>query len=169
MEEAGEEPAKSLSFGLKRREAIAEDAPVIVGWFATRLEQVWWGGPTVPDPLTVDWLLSPVHLEPLVGLNCDGADVIQAMAGLKAMDGGLAWLNRFGIAPVMRGRGFAMELMEEVIEIARRRGDSRMGLGVYGSNQIARRVYDRLGFLSVSERVAAEDPSGISITMQRDL
>jgi GNAT superfamily N-acetyltransferase len=91
------------------------------------------------------------------------------MAGLKAMDGGLAWLNRFGIAPVMRGRGLAVELMEEVIEIARRRGDNRMGLGVYGSNQIARRVYDRLEFLPTSERVAEEDPSGKSITMQRDL
>jgi hypothetical protein len=44
-----------------------------------------------------------------------------------------------------------------------------MGLGVYGSNQIARRVYDRLEFLPVSERVAEEDPSGKSITMQRDL
>ncbi len=168
MEEAGEKSAQSLSFGLKRREATPEDAPLIVGWFATRLEQVWWGGPTVPDPLTVDWLLGQFTLG-RYWVWCDGADVIQAMAGLKAMDGGLAWLNRFGIAPVMRGRGLAVELMEEVIEIARRRGDNRMGLGVDGSNQIARRVYHRLEFLPVSERVAAEDPSGISITMQRDL
>ena len=168
MEEAGAQSAKPLSFELKRREAVAADAQTIIGWFPTRLEQVWWGGPTVPDPLIADWLVGQFGLG-RYWVWCDGQGVAQAMAGLKAMDGGVAWLNRVGIAPAMRGRGLGAELMDEIIEIARRRGDSRMGLGVYGSNRIARRVYDKFGFATVSERVAAEDPSGVSITMQRDL
>jgi GNAT superfamily N-acetyltransferase len=168
MEEAGEKSAQPLSLGLKRREATAGDASTIIGWFPTRLEAVWWGGRAVPDPLTADWLVDQFG-QGRYWVWCDGQGVIQAVAGLRAMDRGLAWLNRFGIAPAMRGRGLAAELMDEVIGIARRRGDSRMGLGVYGSNRIARRVYDRLGFLPVSERVAAEDPSGVSITLQMDL
>ncbi|HEX4273209.1 MAG TPA: GNAT family N-acetyltransferase [Rhizomicrobium sp.] len=157
-----------MSFALKRREATPEDASAIIGWFPTRLEQVWWGGPTVPDPLTAEWLVEQFGLG-RYWVWCSGQGVLQAVAGLRAMDGGLAWLNRFSIAPATRGQGLAAELMDEIIEIARRRGDNRMGLGVYGSNQIARRVYDRLGFSAVGERVAAEDPSGVSITMQRDL
>lgn len=153
---------------LKRREATAEDAQVVIAWFSTRLETVWWGGPTVPNPLTVQWLVDQFALG-RYWVWLDGQGVIQAVAGLRAMDGGMAWLNRFGIAPAMRGQGLAAELMGEIIDIARRRGDSRIGLGVYGSNRIARRVYDRLGFEPISERVADEDPSGISITMQRDL
>ena len=168
MEKAGQEPAQPLSFGLKRREATPADALTIIGWFPTRLEAVWWGGPTVPDPLIADWLIEQFG-QGRYWVWCDGQGAIQAIAGLRAMEGGLAWLNRFGIAPAMRGRGLAAELMDEVIEIARRRGDSRMGLGVYGSNHVARRVYDRLGFLPVSERAATEDPSGRSITMHCDL
>ena len=168
MEEAGQEPTQPLTPGLKRREAVAEDAQVIIAWFGTRLETVWWGGPTVPDPLTAQWLVDQFALG-RYWVWCDTLGVIQALAGLKAMDGGVAWLNRFAIAPGMRGRGFAAALMDEVIEIARRRGDSRMGLGVYGSNQIARRVYDKFDFQTVSERIAAEDPSGVSLTMHRDL
>lgn len=168
MEEAGAEPTQPLIPGLKRREATAGDALAIIAWFPTRLETVWWGGPTVPDPLTADWLVEQFTLGRYWVWH-DGQGVIRAVAGLKAMDGGMAWLNRFAVTPAMRGRGLGMELMDEIIGIARRRGDSRMGLGVYGSNDIARRIYDRLGFLPVRERVAAEDPSGISITMQRDL
>jgi ribosomal-protein-alanine N-acetyltransferase len=166
MEKASKKPAQPLN--LKRREATANDAPTIIGWFPTRLEAVWWGGRAVPDPLTADWLVDQFG-QGRFWVWCDGEGAIHAVAGLRAMEGGLAWLNRFGIAPAMRGQGLAAELMDEVIEIARRRGDHRMGLGVYGSNHIARRVYDRLGFLPIGERAAAEDPSGVSITMQCEL
>ena len=88
------------------------------------------------------------------------------MAGLQAKEGGVAWLNRFGIAPALRGKGLAAQLMSELIAIARRRGDTEVSLGVYGSNHVARRVYDKLGFQPVSERIADEDPSGTSITMR---
>src|ERR1700744_5919607 len=159
MEKAREEPAQSLSPGLKRREATPADAPIIVGWFPTRLEAVWGGGLAVPDPLTADWLVDQFG-QGRYWVWCDGQGAIQAVAGLRALEGRLAWLNRFGIAPAMRGQGLAAELMDEVMEIARRRGDHRMGLGVYGSTHIARRVYDRLGFLPIGERAGAGEHSG---------
>jgi ribosomal protein S18 acetylase RimI-like enzyme len=60
-------------------------------------------------------------------------------------------------------------LMQEIIEIARQRGDTEISLGVYGSNHIARRVFDRLGFRMVGERAAKEDASGISVIMRLEL
>lgn len=78
-------------------------------------------------------------------------------------------LNRFAIAPAMRGKGLAASLVREVMDIARSRGDSAMSLWVYGSNTIARRVYDELGFNVAGQRVAEEDASGVSFRMQRDL
>jgi ribosomal-protein-alanine N-acetyltransferase len=99
----------------------------------------------------------------------DRDNVIQAVAGLKAMPAGTAHLNRFGIAPAMRGKGLSAGLMTELMEIARIRGDTSMSLWVYGSNTIARRVYDRLGFRIVTQRAAQEDASGVSINMRLEL
>jgi ribosomal protein S18 acetylase RimI-like enzyme len=82
------------------------------------------------------------------------------------MSDGTAYLNRFGIAPAMRGKGLSARLMAELIAIARTRGDTAMSLWVYGSNTIARRVYDRLGFRVVAQREAEEDASGVSINMR---
>ena len=150
---------------LRRREATDEDATVIVGWFLTRRDTVWWGGPTVSDPLTAEWLIA--QFPPgAFWVWTDRDNAIQAMAGLKAMPDGTAYLNRFAIAPAMRGKGLSARLMAELIGIARTRGDTAMSLWVYGSNTIARRVYDRLGFRIVAQREAPEDVSGVSIRMR---
>ena len=66
----------------------------------------------------------------------------------------------------MRGKGLSALLMVELIGIARTRGDTAVSLWVYGSNTIARRVYDRLGFRIVEQRDAEEDASGVSIRMR---
>ena len=96
----------------------------------------------------------------------DQDNVIQAMAGLKATPDGTAYLNRFAVAPAARGKGLSARLMAELVGIARARGDTAMSLWVYGSNTIARRVYDRLGFRIVAQREATEDASGVSINMR---
>jgi ribosomal-protein-alanine N-acetyltransferase len=150
---------------LRRREATDEDATVIVGWFPTRRDAVWWGGPTVSDPLTAEWLIAQFPAGDF-WVWTDRDNAIQAMAGLKAMPDGTAYLNRFGVAPAMRGKGLSARLMAELIQIARDRGDTAMSLWVYGSNMIARRVYDRLGFRIVTQREAEEDASGVSIRMR---
>jgi ribosomal protein S18 acetylase RimI-like enzyme len=166
MKKAREEPTQPhLKQDLQRRDARPEDAATIIAWFPTRRDAVWWGGPKVSNPLTADWLVGQFALGSYwVWTGPDNE--IQAMAGLQAKEGGVAWLNRFGIAPAIRGKGLAAQLMNELIDIARRRGDTEVSLGVYGSNHIARRVYEKLGFKPVSERIADEDPSGTSITMR---
>ena len=150
---------------LTRRDATDQDAAVIVGWFPTRRDAVWWGGPTVSDPLTAEWLVAQFASGPF-WVWTDRDDVIQAMAGLKAMPDGMAYLNRVATAPSIRGKGLSARLMAELIAIARTRGDTAMSLWVYGSNTIARRVYDRLGFRVVAQREAEEDASGVSINMR---
>jgi ribosomal protein S18 acetylase RimI-like enzyme len=164
VEEAGEKSAIAVMPTLRRRDARPEDAATIIGWFPTRRDAVWWGGPKVSDPLTADWLVGQFALGSY-WVWADQNSAIQAMAGLQAKEG-IAWLNRFGIAPALRGQGLAVRLMKEIIGIAHLRGHAEISLGVYGSNHIARRVYDKLGFRPVSERIAEEDMSGISITMQ---
>lgn len=95
MEEAGEKPAEP---GLTRRDARPDDAALIISWFPARQDAVRWGGPSVVDPLTADWLAHQFTSGPY-WVWTDQSGVIQAMAGLAAKEGGVAWLNRFAIAP----------------------------------------------------------------------
>ena len=163
MEAAREEPAVSL----RRLEASPQDAATIVGWFPSRRDAVWWGGPTVPDPLMADWLAEQIAAG-FFWVWTDQNNAVKAVAGLKPVDGS-AYLNRFGMAPVQRGRGLSAQLMAELIAIAQARGDTAMTLWVYGSNRAARRVYDRWGFQIVDQREAPEDASGVSLKMRLEL
>jgi ribosomal protein S18 acetylase RimI-like enzyme len=168
VEEAREEPAQSLIDGLTRRQAVPADAAIIIGWFPSRRDAVWWGGPTVADPLTAAWLLEQFAAGTF-WVWTDRSGVIQAMAGMKAAAGGTAYLNRFAVAPVMRGQGLSARLAAELIAIARHRGDTSMSLWVYGSNHVARHLYEKLGFKVVDQRDADEDSSGVSINMRLEL
>jgi ribosomal protein S18 acetylase RimI-like enzyme len=154
--------------GLTRREAAPEDAAVIVGWFPTRRDAVWWGGPTVSDPLTPEWLVEQFAAGAF-WVWIDQAGAIQAMAGMKAVTGATAYLNRFAVAPARRGQGLSARLVTELIAIARHRGDTSMSLWVYGSNHVARHLYETLGFKVVDQREADEDASSVSINMRLEL
>jgi ribosomal protein S18 acetylase RimI-like enzyme len=50
------------------------------------------------------------------------------------------------VDPSSEGRGAGRALMEGLIELARERGGRRMTLRVFGPNERARRLYERLGF-----------------------
>jgi ribosomal protein S18 acetylase RimI-like enzyme len=50
------------------------------------------------------------------------------------------------VDPAFEGRGAGSALMEALMELARERGGSRMTLRVFGPNERARRLYERLGF-----------------------
>jgi ribosomal protein S18 acetylase RimI-like enzyme len=50
------------------------------------------------------------------------------------------------VDPAFAGRGIGQALMEGLIAEARRRGGRKMTLRVFGPNDRARRLYDRLGF-----------------------
>ena len=48
-------------------------------------------------------------------------------------------------------------------------GARQLSLGVYGSNRIAKHVYESVGFEVFEERPAQEDPSGVDYQMRLDL
>ena len=49
-----------------------------------------------------------------------------------------------------RRKGYGQAIMEAAMEECRQRGIGTMGLNVFGHNETARRLYDRLGFTVAS-------------------
>ncbi len=55
-------------------------------------------------------------------------------------------VNGLAVDPALEGHGIGRALMEGLIAEARARGARRMTLRVFGPNERARRLYERLGF-----------------------
>ncbi len=76
--------------------------------------------------------------------------------------GGILWLgpNPDGVGPVWiydievlearRGEGWGRALMGEAERLAREDGHTEIGLNVFGSNAVARRLYESLGYAAAS-------------------
>jgi mycothiol synthase len=73
---------------------------------------------------------------------CDDAD-----------EPGTGWIDTVGVLPAYRGRGAASALITRVVDAMRTAGLDRVTLRVNDDNVPARRVYERLGFVSVKRHV----------------
>jgi len=97
---------------------------------------------------------------------CDGAMVGRLM--LARDDGGAGAVSLrivdIAIGKPWRGRGLGERALTLVAEAARAAGHSALTLQVLLDNVTARRLYDRLGFLT--EDV---DPAGMSVAMRKHL
>lgn len=62
-------------------------------------------------------------------------------------EGSPGWIGPLFVAEGNRGHGLGTKLLEQAFEVARRFGFKTVGLSVKRTNEGARRLYDRLGFL----------------------
>lgn len=66
---------------------------------------------------------------------------------------GMWFVQDFGVHPDLRGKGIGTALLRAQAEAARARGKRTFGLDVATNNPKAQRLYERLGFVVVDERV----------------
>jgi GNAT superfamily N-acetyltransferase len=64
------------------------------------------------------------------------------------------WIYDFAVAPEARGRGIGRAALDALDDWARERGISQIGLHVFGSNDVARRLYARAGFVETDVTMA---------------
>ena len=56
-------------------------------------------------------------------------------------------INGLAVAPAAQGKGVGKALVEGAVEEATRRGAKKVTLRVLGENEVARRLYERCGFV----------------------
>jgi GNAT superfamily N-acetyltransferase len=153
---------------MELREARSTDAPNIVLWFPTRAETLLWAGANAPDPLTSTWVIEEFG-KYRHWVWVDGNREIMGIFALVFREEGHMRLARFALSPKIRGQRLAIGFLQEIITLARSLGAKQLSLNVYGSNRVARRAYESVGFQISSERVAKEDSSGVNYQMALSL
>jgi len=82
----------------------------------------------------------------------DGGRVVGAIVG--GWDGRRGWLHHLAVSHDARGRGIGAALVIEVERRLKEKGCLKVNLLVHGSNEAARRLYQRLGYDEMTGIVA---------------
>jgi ribosomal protein S18 acetylase RimI-like enzyme len=85
-----------------------------------------------------------VHL--MVAEDSDGARVGILWLGPNPDGVGPAWIYDIEVPEARRGEGWGRAIMAEAERLAREDGHSEIGLNVFGSNAVARGLYESLGY-----------------------
>jgi GNAT superfamily N-acetyltransferase len=87
-------------------------------------------------------------------LDGDGAAVGTLWIGIQQADQpGAFWVWDVRIDESHRGKGFGRAAMELAEAEARSRGASELGLNDFGHNQVARRLYESMGYTATAIRM----------------
>jgi GNAT superfamily N-acetyltransferase len=79
-----------------------------------------------------------------------GQDVGDMWVGPNSRDPESIYIYDIEVRPDARGRGIGQGAMEALEAWARGEGYPRIGLQVFGSNDVARRLYQRLGYVETN-------------------
>lgn len=103
------------------------------------------------------------HEAAWVGVRADDGAVLgvfgaQTRAGHG--EGGFSWhLHGLAVRPAQRGRGLGAALTAALTRAGFAAGAQWVSLGMYADNEVARRIYHRLGFVTVA-RFSSFGPAG---------
>lgn len=111
-------------------------------------ERTWTDGDWRTEAARGDWLTEDVHGDPVALL---GATPEPDVAGSER------YLSYLWVAPGHRHRGIAERLVVAMLDRLRAAGVGRAWLWVLDGNDPARRLYERLGFVSTGERQPLKD------------
>ena len=100
-------------------------------------------------------------------------DVVRPLIELEALVPGAWYINAVACSPAFRGQGIGSRLMRLAETLARAAGADRLALIVAEENAAAKRLYERLGYATVSRRAILPFPGcphgGDWLLMQREL
>jgi ribosomal protein S18 acetylase RimI-like enzyme len=86
----------------------------------------------------------------VVGEDSGGARVGILWLGPNPDGAGPAWIYDIEVLEARRGEGWGRALMVEAERLAREDGHTEIGLNVFGSNAVARALYESLGYAAAS-------------------
>jgi len=96
----------------------------------------------------------------LMAENSEGTTIghIWIVLEREADSGSGGWIYYIQIDPIHQGKGYGRALLRAAEEESARRGVTRLGLNVFGSNEIARSLYESSGYQVASTLMRKDLP-----------
>lgn len=136
----------------KVRPRTTDDLRLVVGWVPDAGALYLFTGPRLHWPLTEFQLSDMEDHDGFTAWMLVNNQTNNPVGHFDiTLQAGTARVGRIIIAPELRGRGLARELVGHVIQQASRLGASELTLNVIIGNEPAIRAYERAGFVSTDE------------------
>ena len=140
------------------RQATSEDAEVVARIIRSSFRDVAErfnlepeNAPTHPSNCQPDWIRSDLDRGVFYYLLCSHGSVAGCVA-LEFASSSVAYLERLGVPPEQRGRGFGAELVRHALRQARSAGATVVSVGVIAEHTELVSWYEHLGFAQVRTR-----------------
>ncbi|MCU1415754.1 MAG: hypothetical protein JWN80_3094 [Microbacteriaceae bacterium] len=149
MADLGIRPMTSAEFVEWESEAIEEYAHDISAARGIPLENARRIAEETHRRLLPEGLSTPgTHI--VIGEDTAGGRIGILWVGPNPDGVGPAWIYDIEVVAPRRGEGWGRALMAEADRLAREDGHSEIGLNVFGSNAVARGLYESLGYAATS-------------------
>ncbi len=140
------------------RQATSEDAEVVARIIrssfrdvAERFDLEPENAPTHPSNCQPDWIRSDLDRGVSYYLLCSHGSVAGCVA-LELASSSVAYLERLGVPPEQRGRGFGSALLRHALRKARSAGATVVSVGVIAEHTELVSWYEHLGFAQAGTR-----------------
>jgi N-acetylglutamate synthase-like GNAT family acetyltransferase len=140
------------------RQAGSEDAEVVARIIRNSFRDVAErfglepeNAPSHPSNCQPDWIRSDLGRGVSYYLLCSHGSLVGCVA-LEFASSSVAYLERLGVIPEQRGRGFGAELVRHALRQARSAGATVVSVGVIAEHTELVSWYERLGFTQAGTR-----------------
>jgi N-acetylglutamate synthase-like GNAT family acetyltransferase len=150
------------------RQATSEDAEVVARTIRSSVRDVAGrfylepeNAPTHPSNCQPDWIRSDLDRGVSYFLLCSHGSVAGCVA-LEFASSSVAYLERLGVPPEQRGRGFGAALLRHALRQARAAGATVVSVGVIAEHTELVSWYEHLGFAQAGTRLFPHLPFTVS-------
>lgn len=117
--------------------------------------------PRHPSNYTADWIRGDME-RGVAYFAIENRDHVVGCVALERANMGACYLERLGVLPDDRGRGFGKALVEHALSEARRLGVNYVSIGIIAEHTELKDWYKRLGFVEGESREFPGLPFGVA-------
>jgi ribosomal protein S18 acetylase RimI-like enzyme len=141
---------------MKFQQATKKDLVTVLKWIPDARSCLVWAGPKVIFPFELEQLYDAIEFDKIHTYSLTDEKNLLALGQLRMFENKRGHLSRIIVNPELRGKGIGEILCSELIDEAKQLKCKTISLNVNNDNEVAIRLYKKLGFI-----VPTKKPDGL--------
>jgi ribosomal protein S18 acetylase RimI-like enzyme len=141
---------------MKFQQATKNDLETVIKWIPDARSCMFWAGPKVIFPIELEQLCDALEFDKNHTYSLSDETILLALGQIRMFKNKRGHLSRIIVNPESRGKGIGRIFCLELINKARKLNCKTISLNVNNDNEVAIRLYKKLGFF-----VPTKKPDGL--------
>ena len=132
---------------MKFQQATKDDLETVINWIPDAMSCMVWAGPKVIFPIELEQLWDALEFDKNHTYSLSDETNLLALGQIRMFENIRGHLSRIIVNPEYRGKGIGKIFCLELINKAKKLNCKTISLNVDKENEIARNLYNKLGFV----------------------